>query len=155
MVYAYIRLGTALFPTKINLWFIILVLHLGLVKGKALKNLSDYPPLGGYVTSLGKLAELGIVWLTLICMFSDIMSEFYCNCSAYMCLNHPVRTCCPRAQCRRVRRFLILYGRLHKYVCDVSVLTHKVCIHQMLSSCHDGMPIGNQRYSTEHVSIED
>ncbi len=31
--------------------------HLGSVKGKALKNLSDYPPLGRYVTSLGKLAE--------------------------------------------------------------------------------------------------
>jgi hypothetical protein len=47
----------ALFPTKTNLWFCVLVLHLGSVKGKALKNLSDYPPsLGRCVTLLGKLA---------------------------------------------------------------------------------------------------
>ena len=73
MVYTFIRLGTALFPTEINLWFTILVLHIGLVKGKALKNLSDYPPLGGYVTSLEKLGELYLIWnySSYINVFSD------------------------------------------------------------------------------------
>jgi hypothetical protein len=35
------------------------------------------------------------------------------------------------------------------------ILMHKVFVYQMLSSCRDGMPIGNQRYVKEHVSIED
>ncbi len=35
------------------------------------------------------------------------------------------------------------------------VLTHKVLVNQMLSLFGDGMPIGNQRYVEEHVSIED
>ncbi len=39
----YLQMVIALFPTKTNLWFYVLVLHLGSVKGKALKNLSDYP----------------------------------------------------------------------------------------------------------------
>jgi hypothetical protein len=40
----YVQMVIALFPTKTNLWFCVLVLHLGSVKEKALKNLSDYPP---------------------------------------------------------------------------------------------------------------
>jgi hypothetical protein len=36
-----------------------------------------------------------------------------------------------------------------------SVLMHKICVYQMLSSFGDGMPIGNQGYIKEHVSIED
>ena len=35
------------------------------------------------------------------------------------------------------------------------ILTHEVLINQMLSSFGDGMPIGNQGYIEEHVSIED
>ena len=37
----------------------------------------------------------------------------------------------------------------------VLILTHKVLTNQMLSSFGDGMPIGNQWYIEEHVSIED
>jgi hypothetical protein len=36
----YIQMVIALFPTKTNLWFCVIVLHLASVKGKALKNLS-------------------------------------------------------------------------------------------------------------------
>ena len=35
------------------------------------------------------------------------------------------------------------------------ILMHKVFVNQMLSSFRDGMPIGNQSYIEEHVSIED
>ncbi len=84
------------------------------MKGKSLKNLSDCPLLGRYVTLLGKLAEFithHMVYFLNVNMFSDTMSEFYYNCSVYMCLNHPIRT--------GYEVSLILFDRLHNHVCNV------------------------------------
>ena len=147
-VYTYIRLGTALFPTKINLWFIILVLHLGLVKGKAWKNLSDCPPLGRCVTLLGKVAEnyslYGITLLMLIrsvtpCRSSIVSVPFTC---VWATLYGPLVR---GPNLVGLYRFFNTLSLVDGIIMPATFLifTHKVLINQVFSSLSDGVPVGN------------
>ncbi len=83
----YIQMVIALFPTKTNLWFCVLVLHLGLVKGKALKNFSDYPLSKWLCHIAGKVGGILFVSVSLPIFDLSEISRFQFNshCPIDMC----------------------------------------------------------------------
>ncbi len=73
-------------PLRQTSGFCHLGLHLGSVKGKALKNLSDYPP-SRYVCQIdGKVSSILFVSVSLhIFDLSEISSQFFSHCPIDMC----------------------------------------------------------------------
>jgi hypothetical protein len=65
----YIQMVIALFPTKTNLWFCVLVLYL-VWQEKSFENSLTILHLGGYVTLLRKLAVIPYKVLLYIYLFS-------------------------------------------------------------------------------------